>query len=315
MLQVWGSLLIFILCPLLGGLPLISWMTYALTQKKLKDLGTGNISVSAAFYHGGRVAGILAVLSEAFKGIAAVLLARAFFSGNSEWEIVALIALVVGRFWIGKGAGTTNVVWGYVAHDPIAALLIFIIGGIGFTILREKRQGRAAILILFPLITALLHPQESALIVMTIALGCLMGWIYTQIPDDLDLKAETAQKESQSMFQFFRGDRAIVSLNQTLQPEKAGSKAATLSHLKRLGYPVPDGWVLFPGDDPQPLIELLDPSEQEPLVVRSSAIGEDSQFASAAGQYETILNVTRREELLPAIAQCLASYDRPAAVQ
>ncbi|MGV0025785.1 glycerol-3-phosphate acyltransferase [Phormidesmis priestleyi] len=315
MMQVWGSLLIFIVCPLLGGLPLISWITYALTQKKLKDLGTGNISVSAAFYHGGRVVGILAVLSEAFKGIAAVVLARAFFPENSEWEIVALIALVVGRFWIGKGAGTTNVVWGYGVHDPIAALLVFIIGGIGFTILREKRQGRAAILILFPLITSLLHPQESALIVMTIALGCLMGWIYTQIPDDLDLKAETAQKESQSMFQFFRGDRAIVSLNQTLQSQKAGSKAATLSHLKRLGYPVPDGWVLFPGDDPQPLIELLDPSEQEPLVVRSSAIGEDSESASAAGQYETILNITRREELLPAIARCLASYDRSAAVQ
>jgi pyruvate,water dikinase len=315
MMQVWGSLLIFIVCPLLGGLPLISWITYALTQKKLRELGTGNISVSAAFYHGGRLAGILAVLSEAFKGIAAVLLARTFFPGDAEWEIVSLIALVVGRFWIGKGAGTTNVVWGYVAHDPIAALLVFIIGGIGFTILREKRQGRAAILILFPVITALLHPQESALIVMTIALGGLLGWIYTQIPDDLDLKAETAQRESQSMFQFFRGDRAIVSLNQTLQPQKAGSKAATLSHLKRLGYPVPDGWVLFPGDDPQPLIELLEPSEEEPLVVRSSAIGEDSEFASAAGQYETILNITRREDLLPAIAQCLASYDHPAAVQ
>jgi pyruvate, water dikinase len=315
MMQVWGSLLIFILCPLLGGLPLIRWVTYALTKKRLKDLGTGNISVSAAFYHGGRVAGILAVLSEAFKGVAAVLLARAFFPGNFEWEIVALIALVVGRFWIGKGAGTTNVVWGYVAHDPIAALLVFIVGGIGFTILREKRQGRAAILILFPLMTALLHPQESALIVMTIALGCLMGWIYTQIPDDLDLKVERAQQESQSMFQFFRGDRAIVSLSQPLQPQKAGAKAATLSHLKQLGYPVPDGWVLFPGDDPQPLIEWLQPSEQEPLVVRSSAIGEDSEFASAAGQYETILNITRREELLPAIAQCLASYDQSAAVQ
>ncbi|KAM3090631.1 glycerol-3-phosphate acyltransferase [Phormidesmis sp. 146-35] len=315
MMQVWGSLLIFILCPLLGGLPLIGWITYALTRKKLKDLGTGNVSVSAAFYHGGRAVGILAVLSEAFKGVAAVLLARAFFAGSSEWEIVALIALVVGRFWMGKGAGTTNVVWGYVAHDPIAALLVFIIGGIGFTILREKNQGRAAILILFPLVTALLHPQDSALIVMTIALGCLMGWIYTQIPDDLDLKVETAQQESQSMFQFFRGDRAIVSLNQPLQTHKAGSKAATLAHLKQLGYPVPEGWVLFPGDDPQPLVEWLQPSEAQPLVVRSSAIGEDSEFASAAGQYETILNITRREDLLPAIAQCLASYDQAAAVQ
>lgn len=47
--------------------------------KDLRTLGTGNVSVSAAFYHGGRFAGILAVSSEALKGIGAVLLARFFF--------------------------------------------------------------------------------------------------------------------------------------------------------------------------------------------------------------------------------------------
>src|SRR5919199_5579264 len=115
--QVWGSLLIFTVCPILGGLPIISWITYALTGRQLARLGTGNIGVQAAFYHGGRLAGILAVLSEALKGIAAVLLARAFFPPGSAWELIALIALVMGRYWIGKGAGTTNVVWGYIVHD------------------------------------------------------------------------------------------------------------------------------------------------------------------------------------------------------
>jgi len=85
--------------------------------------------------------------------------------------------------------------------------------------------------------------------------------------------------------------------------------------LKRSGYPVPEGWVLFPGDDPAPLIEFLQPSEAEPLAVRSSAIGEDSESASAAGQYQTILGITRREELLPAISRCLESYHQASAVQ
>ena len=313
--QVWGSLVIFIVCPILGGLPLIDWMTYGTTGKRLKNLGTGNVSVSAAFYHGGRFAGTLAVLSEALKGIVAVLLARAFFPDHAEWEIIALIALVFGRYWISKGAGTTNVVWGYGVHDPTSALLIFLIGGIGFTIFRERSQGRTGILILFPLLTALRHSQDSALIVMTIALAGLLGWIYKKIPDDLNMKAEAAQKTSQSMFKFFRGDRSLVSLDQRLLSSKAGAKAATLSDLKRSGYPVPEGWVLFPGDDPAPLIEFLQPSEAEPLIVRSSAIGEDSEAASAAGQYRTILGVTRREDLLPAIAQCLESYDHTSAVQ
>ncbi|MBD2291898.1 pyruvate phosphate dikinase PEP/pyruvate-binding protein, partial [Anabaena sphaerica FACHB-251] len=52
-----------------------------------------------------------------------------------------------------------------------------------------------------------------------------------------------------------------------------------------------------------------------PLVVRSSAIGEDSEQASAAGQYETVLNVTSKLELETAIAQVQASYNHPAAVQ
>jgi len=89
MFELWAILVILIVCPLLGGLPLIEWITYALKRKRLSQVGTGNISVSAAFYHGGTLVGILAVLSEAFKGIAAVLLCRAFFSrrlflGNSR---------------------------------------------------------------------------------------------------------------------------------------------------------------------------------------------------------------------------------------
>ncbi len=314
MMQVWGTLLIFIVCPLLGGLPLIAWITFALTRRNLARLGTGNIGVQAAFYHGGTFVGILAVLSEAFKGIAAVLLARAFFPNNPTWELIALIALVMGRYWMGKGAGTTNVVWGYVVHDWKVALLVFLIGGIGFTIVRDRKYGRVWILILCPLILAMLYPREPERIVVAIALSILLSWIYQKIPDDLDLPTSESQPNSQKVFRFFRGDKAMISLEKSLDAVKVGQKAATLSKLKRWGYPVPPGWVLPPGDDPQPLIEFLHPSPQAPLVVRSSAIGEDSEQASAAGQYQTILNVTSKAALQQAINQCQTSYNAPAAV-
>jgi pyruvate,water dikinase len=313
--QLWGALLLFIICPLVGGLPLIGWITKVLTKRRLDRVGTGNLSVSAAFYHGGRLIGSLAVLSEALKGIAVVLLARVFFPPTSEWELIALIALVMGRYWFGKGAGTTNVVWGYIVHDWLAAALVFLIGGIGFTILRERQQGRFGILVLFPLITALRHPDEEALIGAAIALAGMMGLIYMNVPDDLDLNPEAGHTDSQAVFKFFRGDRAVRSLNDPLDAKQFGNKVATLAHLKRLGYPVPMGWVLCPGDDPDPLIQLMQPSAQTPLVVRSSAVGEDTEQASAAGQYDTILNVTNRDQLQPAITHCLASYDHPAAVQ
>ena len=315
MQQVWGVLAIFIFCPLLGGLPLIAGITRTLTGRRLGRLGTGNISVSAAFYHGGKLAGILAVLSEALKGIAAVLLARAFFPTEPAWELIALIALVMGRYWIGKGAGTTNVVWGYVVHDWRVALLVFLIGGISFTLLREKELGRFGVLFLFPTITALLHLNDSGRIIAAIALATLIGWIYKKIPDDLDLSPTAGQAGSQKMFRFFRGDKAIISLDDRLESQKVGDKAATLSQLKSWGYPVPMGWVLVPGDDPEPLIQALQPSTTEPLVVRSSAIGEDSAQAAAAGQYETVLQVTSRAMLRQAIARIQASYDLPHAVE
>ena len=205
MTQVWGSLVMLIVCPLLGGLPLIDWITYAMTGRQLKQLGTGNISVSAAFYHGGKLVGILAVLSEALKGIGAVLLARAFFPTDPAWELIALIALVVGRYWMGKGAGTTNVVWGTVAHDPITAGLVFLISGIGFTIFRDRASGRLGALILLVVILALRHPHDSERIVAAIALASLLAWIYHKIPDDLDLSTQAANVKSQKLFRFFPG--------------------------------------------------------------------------------------------------------------
>ncbi|MBA2747688.1 MAG: glycerol-3-phosphate acyltransferase [Tatlockia sp.] len=314
MLEVWGALVIFLILPLLGGLPLIAWFTYAVSRQQLTKLGTGNISVSAAFYHGGKVAGILAVISEAAKGIVAVLLARTFFPTNPTWEIIALIALVMGRYWLGKGAGATNVVWGYLVHDWRIAALSFLIGGISFTVLRERELGRIGVLVLFPLLTMLLHANDSGRIVAAISLAVILGWIYKKLPDDLDLSPEAGQAESQATFRFFQGSKTIVSLDAQLEVHKAGQKAATLSKLKRLGYPVPQGWLLPAGDDLEPIVAFLHPSTTEPLVVRSSAVGEDSESASAAGQYDTVLNVTSQAQLRRAISRVIDSYDNQAAI-
>lgn len=313
--QVWGSLAIFLLCPLLGALPLIDWITYGLTRRKLSQVGTGNVSVSAAFYHGGRLAGILAVIAEAAKGIIAVLLARTFFPLDPAWELLALLALVVGRYWGGKGAGTTNVVWGIVVHDWVAAFLIFLISGVSFTIFRDRATGRTVVLVLLVFIISLRHPDDPQRILAAIALSAILAWIYAKIPDDLNLSNPEVNPESRRMFRFFQGDKAVLSLNNELDPQKVGQKAAALSRLKRWGYAVSEGWVLPAGDDPQPLILSLHPSPENPLVVRSSAVGEDSETASAAGQYTSILNVTSPAALEEAITICQTSYHNRAAVR
>ena len=305
---IWGSLTVFIVCPLLGGLPLIDWITYALTGRQLGKLGTGNISVSAAFYHGGKVAGVCAVLSEAAKGITVVLLTRVFFPTGSAWEIIAIIALVMGRYWISKGAGTTNAVWGIVAHDPLSAGLVWLISLVGFTIIRDRLMGKYGALVLLVVMIGLRHPYQPEYAFATFGLACLLGWIYQNIPDDLDLAATTDKSSQSKMFRFFQGDKNIISLNSKLDAREVGAKAANLSRLKRQGYDVAEGWILRPGDDLKALIQKLDPTVQTPLIVRSSAIGEDSESASAAGQYTSILNVTNKDQLESAIINCQASY-------
>ncbi|MGL5944025.1 MAG: glycerol-3-phosphate acyltransferase [Waterburya sp.] len=312
---IWGSLTVFILCPLLGGLPLIDWITYSFTGRQLSKLGTGNVSVSAAFYHGGKVTGICAVLSEAAKGILAVLLARAFFPSGSVWEILAIIALVMGRYWLGKSAGTTNAVWGIVTHDLIAAGLIWLISFISFTIIRDRTLGKYGALVLLVVIISLRHPTQPEYAFATLGLASLLAWIYQNIPDDLDLATTTGQASTNKMFRFFQGDINIVTLNSKLKANQVGAKAANLSFLKRQGYPVADGWILRPGEDSQKLLTTLNPTPESPLVVRSSAIGEDTSTASAAGQYLSILDVTNREQLEIAIANCQNSYLQNSAVE
>ncbi|MBS3029427.1 MAG: glycerol-3-phosphate acyltransferase [Dolichospermum sp. DET50] len=315
MINFLGILIILIVCPLLGAIPLIGWITYALSGKKLANVGTGNISVAAAFYHGGKLAGSICVVSEALKGVAVVTIAQYCFPLEPVWEIIALIALVIGRYVATKGAGTTNVAWGLLAHDPLVAAFVSLIAAIGFLITRSKETIKLGVLVIFPLFVGIIHSQDIPRIMAAFALSGLIYWIYNQIPDDLNLPVEEANPESQQMMQYLSNEDKIITLDDDLDGEVVGAKAATLSQIKRWGYSVPKGWVLGPDDDPNYLIDFLQPSSLSPLVVRSSAIGEDSQQASAAGQYETILNVTSKAELRQAITQVQASYNHPSAVE
>lgn len=296
-------------CSVLGGLPIIDWLSLLWLKRPLSQFGTGNVGVSAAFYHGGTVFGILAVCSEAGKGILAVVWVQAWFPDLAVGPWLALLCLVAGRYCWGNGAGTTNVVWGVLWFAPSVAWLTLLISGVSFTIFRQRQQGRLVALIIFPVMVALIQRSISE----TLAAGVLaltLGWIYEDLPDDLALNKHQARPESQVMFQFFQGDRALLNLDQPLSPGKVGHKAATLSQLKRWGYAVPMGWVLPAGDDPEPLLTSLNFDPEHPLVARSSAFGEDSLTTAMAGQYASFLDITNPEQLTQALIGVQQSYNR-----
>ena len=292
--QVFGSLLVFILCPILGALPVVRWVKKILTFLDPETSQRGFPVVEIAL--------------EASQGAIAVLLARQFFPTQPEWEIIAAMALVMGNYWARRRVNTMGVVGAIVVHDWLVAALVFIVGTIGLTILRERQQGRLGILILFPVMVWLLH-GDGARGMAAATLSGLLLWLYHQLPP------EDEPLNSSALFGFFRPDKALVSLEQPLKVDRVGQNAATLSQLQRWGYPVPPGWVLLPGDDPEPLLKALHPSQENPLTVSASPLGHDPQYASAAGQYLTIAGITSRDALEAGISQCLASYDRPSAIE
>ena len=94
--------------------------------------------------------------------------------------------------------------------------------------------------------------------------------------------------------------------------EAVGGKAEGLVRLLRYGFDVPSGFVVTDATSGH-LPDDLDAHYQRigagKVAVRSSAIGEDSDEASFAGQYETVLNVEGSDALRAAIEDCLGSLE------
>ncbi|HKF76742.1 MAG TPA: PEP/pyruvate-binding domain-containing protein [Candidatus Dormibacteraeota bacterium] len=90
------------------------------------------------------------------------------------------------------------------------------------------------------------------------------------------------------------------------QAALAGAKAASLAELAQAGFPVPEGWAIPAGTEPD-IDELCQVIGDCPVAVRSSGIAEDLADASFAGMYETALNVSGAQALRDAVRRCLES--------
>ncbi len=115
--------------------------------------------------------------------------------------------------------------------------------------------------------------------------------------------------------------RSLEELRRADEP-RFGGKSASLGELLCAGIPVPPGFALSAAAD-----ELTDALREEiahryaalgtdepPVAVRSSAIGEDSAEATYAGQQETVLWVRGVEAVCGAVRTCWASLHSPTAV-
>jgi pyruvate,water dikinase len=103
-----------------------------------------------------------------------------------------------------------------------------------------------------------------------------------------------------------------------IEKEPVGGKARWLNCLIEIGLEVPEGLVIYPAKGPEKL-EAHEKPEKETVhkayrdvgggivAVRSSAEDEDSDHASAAGQYETFLRVEGEKAIARAVTACYES--------
>jgi pyruvate,water dikinase len=321
----------------LGALPLTSWAVRLLGGGDLRALGTGNVGVSAAFIHGGKIAGIAAVLAEIARGILPVLAARFWFADTPAIALTVLIPLVAGRYAIARGGGVTNAVWGIFAFSPPVAITSGISGLLVWGLAGKGDRARLFATRCGCLCTPIwvwVWRQSMPEFLAAAGLALLLAAINLRQGDDMALS------KSEQLF----------SLDDSLDAAICGDKAAKLSQLKRAGFNIPAGFILPSKEEGRrkkeeessatdyvadltdvtdrwkksegsnnlenyeelsisdALIENLKSKIQNRMIVRSSAAGEDGDISSAAGQYQTIGPVLTEAELLDAINCCRQSY-------
>jgi len=122
----------------------------------------------------------------------------------------------------------------------------------------------------------------------------------------------------------------LLSINIALSENEVGGKAASLSKLQQLGVTVPPAFIVpkavfnsykknkkFPTDFKTELINNLTELTTPKVIVRSSAVGEDSDSHSFAGQLDSFVVENSEEKVLDALLHCWKglSNDRVKAYQ
>jgi hypothetical protein len=268
--QLLGASLILILCPLIGAMlmpPVPKSRRQRTTSPSLKQgwpswlLRSHSTAIDWAQW---------GWTLEILQGLIAVGMAKLIFPDYPEWDMIALMGVTAGRFWRQRSArnspangGILMMFAGYMLHNPVSGMLVFLFGGIGSMVFRENRQIAFVWLMLMPLIIVIRDPRSGILILLTAGLaGVLYG---------LEQKQSPAQAKSTA--QMFRAD----ALSDRLNPAVAGELAVTLAQLQQQGFPVPIGWVIYPGDDPESLAQMIQPLERQLWTVQLSFVNRSNQ--------------------------------------
>ena len=167
---------------LLGSIPFGLILLRVFRGQDVRLTGSGNIGATNVA-RSSPALGVLTLVLDALKGLAAVALTRAFFPGRNALAAVAALFAIVGhiipvwlRFRGGKGVATALGSFALIAPGPLLVTMgIFIVVALMF-----RRVSLASILAvaLFPLLAWLLHDYGDAplmLLLMALASALIIA--------------------------------------------------------------------------------------------------------------------------------------------
>ncbi|NJM48541.1 MAG: hypothetical protein HC860_22165 [Alkalinema sp. RU_4_3] len=150
MTEIIGGLLLLVVVPLVGAIPL---------KTHNRNLNRG---------------------LELLQGLVVVAIAQYCFAGQREWDFIALIAWSAGRYWTNQSVGWLGVIAGYLLHDPWGGGFVGLLGLISLSLLRSPVQAQFGLAILIPLMELLRNPLRGSLVVVAAFMTGLLYWMGTK---------------------------------------------------------------------------------------------------------------------------------------
>jgi glycerol-3-phosphate acyltransferase PlsY len=155
---------------LLGSIPFGFVLVWMFKHEDVRKTGSGNIGATNVARSGGKGLGMLTLLLDALKGVAAVLLALHFaprvHGAPSDLAVAAAVAAVVGHIftvWLGfkGGKGIATALGVFLALVPMVALASLGVFVVIFALTRYVSLASICAALSVPLFTWLLVPAHT----------------------------------------------------------------------------------------------------------------------------------------------------------
>jgi len=159
---------------LLGSIPFGYILVRIFRKEDIRATGSGNIGATNVARSGAKGLGLLTLLLDLLKGVAAVLIAKCFAPGTpgfpSDLAVAAGIAAVLGHVfpvWLGfkGGKGVATALGVFLALAPLAALCALGVFVVVFAITRYVSLASILAAVMLPVFCLLLMPDRSPVFV------------------------------------------------------------------------------------------------------------------------------------------------------